>query len=271
MLKIGDFSKLSRVSIRMLRHYDEIGLLRPVRTDPFTGYRYYGEDQLDAAGKIVALKEMGFGLSAIGEVLRGGGDRQALERLLRLKRSELADQAEELERRRRLLDTALERLRKESIMNYDVVLKTLPQRYAACVRMTIPSYEREGDVWAVMGRETEGMRLRPDDPCYCGVVFHDEGFKESDVDVEAQKTVKGTYPDTEHVKFRALPPVTFASCVFKGPYDQIGGVNEAVAAWVRDNGYEFDGPMFNLYHVTPHDTSDPEQYVTEVCYPVKRK
>ena len=57
MLKIGDFSKLSRVSIRMLRHYDEIGLLVPASTDPFTGYRYYSESQLPTAGRIAALRE----------------------------------------------------------------------------------------------------------------------------------------------------------------------------------------------------------------------
>ena len=65
MMKIGTFSKLSRLSIRMLRRYDELGLLQPVHTDPFTGYRYYREEQLTTAGRIAALRDMGFGLSAI--------------------------------------------------------------------------------------------------------------------------------------------------------------------------------------------------------------
>ena len=69
MLKIGTFSKLSRLSIRMLRRYDELGLLQPVHTDPFTGYRYYREEQLTTAGRITALRDMGFGLSAIGALL----------------------------------------------------------------------------------------------------------------------------------------------------------------------------------------------------------
>ena len=69
MLKIGTFSKLSRLSIRMLRRYDELGLLQPVHTDPFTGYRYYREEQLTTAGRIAALRDMGFGLSAIGALL----------------------------------------------------------------------------------------------------------------------------------------------------------------------------------------------------------
>ena len=82
MLKIGDFSKLSRVSIRMLRHYDEIGLLHPVKNDPETGCRYYNENQLPVAGRIRALKDMGFALAAIGQILDRYGDKALVERHL---------------------------------------------------------------------------------------------------------------------------------------------------------------------------------------------
>ena len=70
MLKIGLFSKLSRVSVRMLRHYDEVGLLAPSEVDPMTGYRYYSERQLITAGRIAALRALGFGLSETRELLR---------------------------------------------------------------------------------------------------------------------------------------------------------------------------------------------------------
>ena len=89
MLKIGDFSKLSRVSIRMLRHYDELGLLTPAMTASATGYRYYAEEQLRAAGKIAALRDMGVGLAAIGEILRSGEDPACLELHLRQHRQAL--------------------------------------------------------------------------------------------------------------------------------------------------------------------------------------
>ena len=109
-------------------------------------------------------------------------------------------------------------------MNYNVTIRTLPERYAACVRMTIPCYDAEGMVWDVLCRETDHMHLVPDDPCYCAVTFLDGEFKETDVELEAWKTVKGTYPDTPHVKFRTLPAVTVASCIFRGPYSGIGEV-----------------------------------------------
>ena len=82
MLKIGEFSKLSRVSIRMLRRYNEVGLLLPAETDPITGYRYYSEDQLPAAGRITALRDMGFGLAAIEQLLATWEEPVALEAIL---------------------------------------------------------------------------------------------------------------------------------------------------------------------------------------------
>lgn len=271
MLRIGEFSKLSRVSIRMLRHYDEIGLLKPVHIDPDTGYRYYGEDQLSAAGRITALKDMGFGLSAIGQMMDSFEDAERLEQHLLLKQAELREEGQQIAYRLRLLETALTRLRKDETMKYDVTLKTFPERYAATVRMTIPVYEMEGMLWSVLISETAPLNIVPDDPCYCSVVFHDKEFKEHDVDVEAQKTVKGRYSDTEHVRFRTLPEVTVASAICKGSYDQMGEVMAAVVQWVTGNGYVFDGPAFNVYHVSPHETNDPNEFVTEVCYPVKRK
>ena len=180
----------------------------------------------------------------------------------------LAEQAQ-LTHQLRLLDTARERLRKEADMNYNVTIKTLPARYAACVRMTIPCYEAEGMVWDVLCRETDHMPLVPDDPCYCSVTFLDEEYKERDVLIEASKTVRGRYPDTEHVRFRTLPPVTYAGCVFRGSYAQISDVIAAVAAWVTANGYESAGPMFDIYHVSPHETQNPDEFVTEVCFPVR--
>lgn len=271
MLKIGEFSKLSRVSIRMLRHYDEIGLLTPETIDPFTGYRYYSETQLIAVGRIAALKELGFSLAAISELLACYGDRAALERHLLLKRKEAREAAEAAERRLRLLDTAIERLRKDEPMKYDVTVKTIPERYVASVRQVIPSYDLEGHLWSIFLKETAHMHIQDGDPCLCTALFHDREYKETDADVEIQKSVKGSYPDTEHVKFKTVPAVQVASAVYKGGYDQISEVNAAVAAWVEANGYVFDGIAFNIYHVSPHETRDPAQFVTEVCYPVRKR
>ena len=271
MLKIGDFSKLSRVSIRMLRYYDEIGLLKPDSIDRFTDYRYYSESQLPVVCRIAALRDMGFGLSEIRALLPVYDDPAQLDAHLAARQTALLAEQAQLTHQMQLLDTARKRLRKEESMHYNITIKTLPERYAATVRMTIPRYEDEGMVWRVLCEETDPLGLIPSDPCYCCVVFLDGEYKEEQVEVEAQKTLKGQYPDTEHVRFRTLPAVTYAGCTFKGGYEQIHDVTAALTEWIEANGYEYAGPMFDIYHISPHETQDPNEFVTEVCYPVKKK
>lgn len=272
MLKIGDFSKLSRISIRMLRHYDEIRLLTPASIDDFTGYRYYSETQLPVAGRIMGLRDMGFSLSAITQILKKYDDAPALMKFLELKRAELQEQALETNRQIRLLDTALKGLGKDGTMtNYNVTLKEFPQRYVASLRQVIPHYDQEGTLWHLMMTETRGMNLQQADPCYGLAIFHDEGYKESDVDVEIQMSVKGEYKNTEHVVFKTMPPVLIASATYQGSYEKLSEVNTAVANWLNDNEYEMNGAAFSIYHVSPAMTQNPDELVTEVCYPVRKK
>lgn len=271
MLKIGNFSKLSRMSIRTLRHYDELGLLKPVEVDSFTGYRYYRELQLLEAERIQCLRNMGFSLNLIREILQKYQDVQEMEHFLAIQRQELEQKSQEIEQKLRLIDSTIEWLRKDGTMRgYDVTLKTVPEFYAASVRRLIPTYADEGLLWKTMMEETAPLHIQYSNPSYAIAVFHDGEYKDNDVDVEVLQSVQGTYPDTEHVKFKTIPPVQIASAVFKGSYEQIGEVNAAVARWISDNGYEYDGLSFNIYHVSPGMTRNPDEYVTEVCYPVKK-
>lgn len=166
MLKIGDFSKLSRISIRMLRHYDEIGILHPKYVDDFTGYRYYSESQLPLAGRIQALKSQGFGLSAIKEILDQYEDVQEMEHFLLAKREELEEEAAKIRQKVQFLDSMLRWIRKDgNLMDYNVTLKTIPERYVASVRQVIPAYDREGLLWE--------MRMR----LFGGAFLYSMGYK----------------------------------------------------------------------------------------------
>lgn len=271
MLKIGDFSKLSRISIRMLRHYDERGILVPDEVDTFTGYRYYRESQLPKAGKIQALKEMGFSLAVIRELLEKEEGPEEMEQALLQKKQEIREQIEDGRRRMQLIDSTIRWLRKDGKMeDYEVTLKTMPKRYVASLRDVIPAYDQEGILWQRMNEEIAPQRVKQAVPC-CGLaIFHDEGFKDRDVDVEIQASVEGEYSDTEHVKFKTVEEMQIASATYKGSYEQLTRVNMAVANWISENGYEFAGASFCIYHVSPHDAKSPDDLVTEVCYPVKK-
>lgn len=272
MLKIGDFSKLSRISIRMLRYYDEMGLLVPEQVDDFTGYRYYSENQLPKAGRIQALKNLGFGLSVIQEILDNYDNPEAMEQFLQIRRKELYEEEKEIKGRIRLLDSTLEWLRKDgTIMNYSVTLKMMPERYVASVRQIIPAYDCEGMLWKLMNKELAPQNVQEANPCYGLAVFHDGEHKDSNPDVEIQLAVTGKYEDTEHVKFKVVPEIQIASVTYKGSYEQITKANEAVVNWIMKNNYDFAGKSFCIYHVSPANTSNPEEMVTEVCFPVRKK
>lgn len=272
MIRIGEFSRLTRISVRMLRHYDETGLLVPAVTDGATGYRYYSEDQLPAACRITALRDMGFGLAETGGILAAAEDAQALRARLAAKRLELLSQADETVRRLHLVERALAHSGKDGIfMQHSVILKEIPERTVASLRAILPCYQQEGVLWDTLIRELEPLNIPDSESTLTLAIFHDGEYKDTDVDVEVQKTVRGQYPDTEHVRFRTEPPVTVASSTYSGPYDLLPDVYAAVTAWAADSDYEFDGPMFNIYHVSPHETSDASAYVTEVCYPVRKR
>ena len=267
MLKIGEFSKLSRISIRMLRHYDDIGLLKPAEIDDLTGYRYYCEEQLFIIGRITSLKDMGFALADIIKILDNYDDKEKMDAFLSERQKELSKLSKETEYKLMLLETARKRLRKEQKMSFDVTVKTIPERYAATVHMVVPHYEDEGMAWNMMGECKEP--LIPADPCYAIAEFLDDEFKEENVEIVVSMAVKGKYQDTEHVKFKTLPAVKVASCIIKGNYDQMGEAYATVASWIKANGYKMNSPMFNIYHVGPAQTKNPEEYVTEACFPIE--
>ena len=267
MLKIGEFSKLSRVSIRMLRHYDDIGLLKPAEIDEVTGYRYYHEEQLFTIGRITSLKDMGFALADIIKILDCYDDKEKMDAFLSERQKELSKLSKETEYKLMLLETARKRLRKEQNMSFDVTVKTISERYAATVQMVVPHYEDEGMLWNTMMGECKN--LMPADPCLAAAEFLDDEYKEENVEIIAWMTVNGSYTDTEHVKFKTLPAVKVASCIIKGSYDQMGEAYATVVAWIKANGYKMNGHIFNIYHVSPAQTQNPDEYVTEVCFPVE--
>lgn len=271
MLKIGEFSKLTQVSVRMLRHYDEIGLLKPAETDRLTDYRYYKEEQLPAMCRIKALKDMGFSLADIVRIMQLDGNSAALDAFFEVRRAELCAALAETEYKLKLIDIAKSKLLKAETTKYNPTIKTFPARYAATLRTIIPRYKDKGTVWALLRMETDPLNMSPADPCLCGATFLDGEYKEKDVEVEAWKTVKGSYADTEHVRFRTLPEVTVVSYTCKGGYEQMGEVNTAILEWIVTTGCRPNGPMFNIYHVNPHETSNPEEFITEVCYPIEKR
>ena len=140
MFKIGDFSKLSLVSVKALRYYDELGLLRPARVDEFTGYRYYSASQLGRLHRILALKDMGLSLVQIAQLLEQELTPDQIRGMLRLKQVELRQQIEEEQMRLVRVEAWLQQFEQEVTMpNYDVILKKVSAIQVAEARGVAPT------------------------------------------------------------------------------------------------------------------------------------
>src|SRR5687768_5423037 len=117
MFKIGEFSQLSRVSVRMLRHYDQLGLLKPSRTDNFTNYRYYSADQLPRLNRILALRDLGFSLEQIGNLLDEELPAEQLMGMLKLKRAEIEQQMQVEQLRMARLEARINQINDQTVSN----------------------------------------------------------------------------------------------------------------------------------------------------------
>ena len=271
MFRIGDFSKLSSISVRMLRHYDKMELLNPEKIDVQTGYRYYSAAQLKKVNQIQNLKAMGFSIAVIKEILDSNENLESIKEHFFIRSSQIKEEMNNLQKQLRLLEDSIKTMREDVVeMSYHVSIKEIPKRKVVSVRKVIPSYNCEGELWNILMQEIRLENVNIANPSYSLAVFHDKEYKEKDVDVEIQMNVVGEYESTKNVTFKNVDSSLIASITVSGSYEQMTAVNEAAAKWIESEGYELAGPMFNIYHVSPAVEADPNKWVTEVCYPIKK-
>src|SRR5512139_2359236 len=140
MIRIGDFSKLSRVSVKTLRYYDDMDLLKPVYVDAMTGYRYYEFHQLPRLYRILALKDLGFSLEEIGRLLEGDLPTEQMRGMLKLRQAEIRQRVDEEAERLERVDIWLRQIEQENFMSkYDVVIKKIEPVRVASVRGVVPT------------------------------------------------------------------------------------------------------------------------------------
>ncbi|HZT66577.1 MAG TPA: MerR family transcriptional regulator [Acidimicrobiales bacterium] len=270
MLSIGDFARLGQVSPRMLRHYDEIGLLRPEQVDPASGYRYYGANQLARLHRLLALRDLGFGLDQIGPALDEDLTIDQLRGMLRMRRAQIEASLAEEQARLRRVEAHLRALERSDRMDLrDIVIKqTQPIRIAEATG-TAPGFGHEnlGPVFdrllPVVLDHLRRARVRPrisvahyDPPGEDGTLTVHAGFDIGDQDV----------PESGDVRVVELPRIQVASVVRRGSIETVVSTYEALARWIEDTGYRTIGRSRELYHERP--TEEPERHVTELQMPI---
>ncbi|HUY99426.1 MAG TPA: MerR family transcriptional regulator [Thermomicrobiaceae bacterium] len=241
MFRIGDFSRLTQVTVKALRHYDSLGLLEPARIDTDTGYRYYTGAQLPRLHRILALKDLGFSLEQVGQLLDAELSPEQLRAMLLLKQDETREQISAEQDRLRRIEARLQQLAEGSVSTrYDVLLKSVAEQRVASIRGLLS----ERGVISELFRELFAyqMRHRVSGTTWTAI-WHETEYHERRVDAEATMTIDGPLPVDGRVTERTLPAVeTMACVVHQGSPADIGDGCEAVLVWIESNGYRLAGP-----------------------------
>lgn len=268
LFSIGEFSKVSKMSVKTLRFYDERGLLKPGHIDAKSGYRYYSSAQLTEANLIRLLRSLELTLEDIQLFLR--------ERDPDKQRDLLESHREALERRLeeyRSIVSSIERLveGKEEGVGRQVSLKELADQFILGVRFQT-TYEKLdesigsafGDIFAHLGERGEF----PAGPPFS--IYYGEEWDESDIDMEICVPVIRPMGGRDRVAGRELAGGLMASTLHMGPYHEIAESYQALDLWIKAQGHDYAGPPREVYLVGPEQVEEEADLRTEVMFPVKK-
>ena len=258
MFKIGDFSKLGQVSTRMLRHYDQMGLLRPSQTDKWTGYRYYTIDQLARLHRLIALKDLGFSLEQIADLLNRGDALPVTELrgMLKLRQAEINRELQEKQVQLVGIEARLQQLEQEGRPSpYEIVVKSLEAQTIASMRQIVPHMAEMEYYCRVMYEGLYALlrqvRLTPLEPEL--TLYHNEEYLETNLDVEVALPVAPmTQSGDDRLTVHELPKVELAAAlIYEGPLRNIEPAILALITYVGTHNHVIAGPLRELHHSGP--------------------
>lgn len=240
MFTIGPFARLGGVSPKVLRTYDALGLFRPAWTDPASGYRHYSPAQLPQLRRILALRDMGIGLTELTELVGGpvGGSaggpdvRAALER----RRVELERERREIDRRLATLEIRVE-MGVAGSAEPDVVVRPIPAETVATRALGDEDVGAAFHELEVFVRDLGRRANRPP-----GALVPDDG--DSEIFVPIRGPLPGT---TGRIGWRRLPACRAATVIERGPYEGVAAARDVLDHWVRAAGLAPAGPLRVIY------------------------
>ncbi|MTE18010.1 MerR family transcriptional regulator [Streptomyces sp. TRM43335] len=271
MFTIGDFARHGRVSVRMLRHYDAIGLLRPARVDPVSGYRFYEAAQLARLNRVIALKDLGFTLDQVRSILDERVGTEELRGMLRLRRVELEAAVADATARLSRVEARLRTIENEGHMpTEDVVIKSIPPVRVAELTGIADSYAPE-DIGPVVRPLYDELCRRLDRagvvPTGPGIArYEDAPERDGAVVVHAGITVSAEPGEGRDFSIVDLPGIDrAATIVHRGPMDGVVATEQVLARWIDAAGHRSTGYARELYLECPEDTA---RWVTELQTPI---
>jgi DNA-binding transcriptional MerR regulator len=271
MLKIGEFARVAQVSLATLRHYEKSGLLKPMVLDPDTNYRYYSLDQLPRLNRILALKDLGFALERIAQILEEELPLEQLRGMLTLKQAQTQQMIDVEQARLTRIAARLRQIEQEGKMPaYEVILKQVDAFLVASCRQIVPLDEHFGQLYEKIAVYLEQQRVHPEQPAL--LLLHSRSEQHDDgiyIDAEAAIPLPTVLLGNEQITIRTLAGGLIASTIHTGADLFLGQAYVALHRWIKDNGYQPAGaPRQVRLRRGEHMASS--QYVTEVQLPVAK-
>jgi DNA-binding transcriptional MerR regulator/effector-binding domain-containing protein len=275
MFRIGEFSRIARVSMRLLRYYDELGLLRPARTDSTNGYRYYTAEQLSQLNRILVLRDLGLALEQIARVLSDGISAEELRGMLLLRRAEIEQEQAEQALRLRLLESRIAALETDAEgIPDDVVIRSEPERRYMSLRSQQPSFAAAVALVLQLQREVPRQLGRGVLGPFIGI-SHSAEFEPDDIDVElgfALESEPARLPvlsGGRRFEIQTLPGhARVATCVRVGSPAQAHLTTARIGRYLEASGYRLAGPNREIFLEPPRD-GQIESAVIEMAFPIE--
>jgi DNA-binding transcriptional MerR regulator len=271
MLKIGDFSKLTHVSVRMLRYYDSQGLLKPSVIDSVTGYRMYSAEQVPELQKIIMLRDLNFGVAETKELLQNWNNGHLIQ--------SLHDKIKDIEQLIKIeqnrigqIQSAIAHIESNKFdQYYNVTIKSIPAYPVISLRRKVDNHFEEGKLWAELMEFVSREHIEYDRSNQNNVaIYHDEEYLDSVVDIEVCLLVKRLGKNKDVFTYRTIDPVDKMACMMVyGSYENIAGAYRSFADWLDKNQpYAMDSTSRQVTIIDYQDTDNPEEYLTEIQIPL---
>jgi DNA-binding transcriptional MerR regulator/effector-binding domain-containing protein len=264
-LSIGDFSRMTQLSVKTLRHYHEVGLLAPVFVDPATSYRYYSQNQVPTTQVVRRLRELDMPIADVRAVLAAApAERNGLigEHLRRLE-TELAATRRAVESLRAILDRPAEAARIER--------RSVPATPAVAIVDTVDRDDLvlwwQGAVGELQATVAAGGLQQTGSPA---ALYGFDIFSRDRGEATVFIPVRGDAPAVGRVRPLLVPPAELAVISHVGPHDDVDLAYSELGDYARRHEISVDGPLREYYHRFFWDTEESAQWETELCWPVFR-
>lgn len=268
MFRIGQFSEMSKTTIKTLRYYDEVNLLKPEQVDTETGSRLYTTRQLVTLHRIRGLRQAGLSLDEVRCILQGTDPKAILQG----RKNELLAGLREIQSQLSQIDFILQTQEGLS-MNYSANLKQLPECIVYSQKLTVPNYDAYFECIPAIGAKMAARYpdLKCASPEYCFIVYLDGEYRESDIHVEFCEAVTEQKPDFDDIYFQKMDAVTAVCVLHKGPYSGLASAYAFAFQWIESNGYLPAGAPRESYIDGIWNKEDSADWLTELQIPVAKK